>query len=182
MITSWPLVQFDFGLNVVAPVPFTMPSLYAQVIAFTLLLLRPSRSSNVPSTVTDPLFNLHKIACELGRVGVVFDTRFATCHENAKETLSDGAVAPHIEHVHISDYRGGKKEFTCLRPVFHPLEGKCDFPLIFGMLRDLDFEGSFNLESPGITGEGPEIDLDNLKRSLTFIKESYGTAAGLSDK
>jgi len=126
---------------------------------------------NVPSVDTDPLTNWKKISDHLDRVGLVFDTRFATCHRNAKETLED-PVAAHIEHVHISDYRGGLKEFRCLRPVFHPGEGICDFPLIFSHLKSSGFAGSFNLESPGIVSDGPEIDLDNLKRSLKFIKDS----------
>ncbi len=127
---------------------------------------------NVPSVVTDPVFNLHKIEEYLDRCGIVFDTRFATCHDNAEQTLSDHVVAPKIEHVHISDYRGGHKEFKCLRPVWHPGEGQCDYPLIFGMLRDLSYSSSFTLESPGIVDEGPNIDIEKLKRSLTFIKDA----------
>lgn len=126
---------------------------------------------NVPSTVTDPLTNWHRIEEHFGTIGLVFDTRFAACHENTAETLEDGA-ARYIEHVHISDYRGGKKEFVHLRPVFHPGEGKVDFPLVFSRLKDAHYSGSFTLESPGIIGTGPEIDLDNLKRSLSFIKNS----------
>ena len=125
---------------------------------------------NVPSTVTDPLTNLRKIQDMLGRVGVVFDTRFATCHDNAKETLSAEDVTPHIEHVHISDYRGGHKEFKCLRPVFHPGEGRADFGFIFSRLKELGYSGSFTLESPGIVTEGPEVDRESLRRSLSFIK------------
>ena len=127
---------------------------------------------NVPSVVTDPLTNLKKIAEYFGRCGVVFDTRFATCHENAKETLSDPDITAAIEHVHISDYRGGLKEFKCLRPVWHPGEGQCDFSYIFGRLKEMNYGGSFTLESPGIVDEGPAIDLDRLKKSLTFIKDS----------
>ncbi len=127
---------------------------------------------NVPSVATDPLTNLRKIKDCLGRAGVVFDTRFATCHRNAKETLEADDVTPFIEHVHVSDYRGGLKEFRCLRPVFHPGEGIADFDYIFGRLKELGYKGSFTLESPGIVGEGPKIDAENLKRSLEFIKNS----------
>ena len=125
---------------------------------------------NVPSVDTDPLTNWHKIKEHFGKVGLVFDTRFATCHENARETLTDGDVTPFIEHVHISDYRGGHKEFSCLRPVFHPGEGKADFDYIFSRLKEMEYEGTFTLESPGIIDDGPAIDVDNLRRSLSFIK------------
>ncbi len=128
---------------------------------------------NVPSVVTDPLTNLKKIAEYFGRCGVVFDTRFATCHENAKETLSDPDVARAIEHVHICDYRGGLKEFKCLRPVYHPGEGKCDYDLIFGMLKERGYGGSFTLESQGITGEEPKIDLPRIEKSLEFIRSNF---------
>ena len=126
---------------------------------------------NVPSTLRDPLTNWRAMSGRLGEVGLVFDTRFATCHRQPKETLEDSAVFPHIEHVHVSDYRGGLKEFSHLRPVFHPGEGIADLPLIFSHLKEHNYSGSFTLESPGIVGEGPEIDLDNLKRSLSFIKD-----------
>lgn len=130
---------------------------------------------NVPSVVTDPLTNWLKIKDHFGKIGLVFDTRFATCHRNAKETLESEAF-PYIEHVHVSDYRGGLKEFSCLRPVFHPGEGICDYSLIFGKLKDADYKGSFTLESPGIIGDGPEINLDNLKLSLSFIRNSIRRA------
>ncbi len=127
---------------------------------------------NVPSAETDPRTNLLMIKNYFRYCGVVFDTRFATCHRNAKETLEDGEIAPAIEHVHVSDYRGGLKEFSCLRPVWHPGEGQCDFGYIFGRLKETGYEGSFTLESPGIVDEGPAINLEKLKESLTFIRES----------
>ncbi len=157
------------GLNSDRAIGFNaaaLPSLLGTADEYSLRLM----IENVPSTVTDPLTNLLKIKELFGRCGIVFDTRFATCHRNAKETLSDPDVAPHIEHVHISDYRGGHKDFSCLRPIYHPGEGKCDYALIFGMLKDMGYESSFTLESPGIAGEGPQIDLDRLKRSLAFIR------------
>ena len=126
---------------------------------------------NVPSVLTDPVHNWHVISDSFEKIGLVFDTRFATCHDNADETLTDNAVTPHIEHVHISDYRGGHKEFKCLRPVFHPGEGRADFPLIFRRLSELDYKGTFTLESPAITGEGPDYDYDRLERSLLFVRE-----------
>lgn len=127
---------------------------------------------NVPSSDTDPLTNWKKLSGCFGEIGLVFDTRFATCHRNAKETLEDAAVFPYIEHVHISDYIGDKKDFKCLRPVYHPGEGICDFGYIFGRLGELGYKGTFTLESQGITDEGPEIDLPRMKRSLEFIKNS----------
>lgn len=128
---------------------------------------------NVPSTETDPLTNWKKIKSCFGDVGLVFDTRFATCHRNAAETLGDGGVTPYIEHVHISDYRGGFKEFRCLRPVFHPGEGIADFDFIFSRLKELSYGGTFTLESPGITDEGPAVNYARLCESLKFIKKSF---------
>lgn len=129
---------------------------------------------NVPSVKRDPLSNWRELEGYLDRIGLVFDTRFATCHRQPGETLSDCVVAPHIEHVHISDYRGGFKEFKCLRPVFHPGEGICDYPLIFGKLKEARYGGSFTLESPGITDGGPAINAGALRRSLGFIASSIG--------
>lgn len=127
---------------------------------------------NVPSSVTDPLTNWLKIREYFGRVGLVFDTRFATCHRQPKETLSNEEVFPHIEHVHISDYRGAVKDFSCLRPVYHPGEGIADFPLIFSYLRKKPGL-TFTLESPGIAGwndDRSDINEVWLRRSISFIR------------
>ena len=125
---------------------------------------------NVPSASTDPLTNWKLSERYLDRAGLIFDTRFATCHRQPKETLTD-SIAKKIEHVHISDYVGGLKEFSCLRPVWHPGEGICDFPLIFSLLSELDYKGTFTLESPGITG-GAQINTGRLEESLSFIRNN----------
>ena len=126
---------------------------------------------NVPSTVTDPLTNWKKLEGYFDDIGLIFDTRFATCHRQPRETLT-APLAKKIEHVHVSDYRGGLKEFSCLRPVWHPGEGIADYDLMFGLLRDMDYSGSFTLESPGIIS-GSEIDEDRLRRSLSFIRQNF---------
>lgn len=126
---------------------------------------------NVPSAHTDPLTNWLKLTPVLDRIGLIFDTRFATCHAQPRETLTS-SVAPKIEHVHVSDYRGGLKEFSCLRPVWHPGEGTADFPLMFSLLKSLSYGGSFTLESPGIIS-GSEIDSQRIRASLRFIRDSY---------
>lgn len=125
---------------------------------------------NVPSVKADPLTNWIAMGENLGRCGLVFDTRFATCHRQPAETLSSDC-ARFIEHIHISDYIGEKKDFSCLRPVYHPGEGIADFPLIFSMLKKMDYSGSFTLESQGIT-DGTEINIDRMCRSFEFIKDS----------
>ena len=127
---------------------------------------------NVPSALTDPLNNWKMISeTELEKTGLVFDTRFATCHRQPKETLTDKYVNKHIEHVHISDYIGGLKEFSCLRPVYHPGEGTVDFELIFSLLKENGYSGTFTLESQGIR-EGNEIDVNTLQKSLEFIRNN----------
>lgn len=125
---------------------------------------------NVPSAKSDPLTNLKKIKPrELEKCGFVFDTRFAQCHRQISETLCDKTVSGKIEHVHISDYIGGRKEFSHLRPVYHPGEGTVDFSAVFSMLGNPGYDGTFTLESQGITGES-SIDTAALEKSLEFIK------------
>lgn len=127
---------------------------------------------NVPSAKEDPLANLKKINSRcLERTGVVYDTRFAECHKQHKETLSDRYISHYIEHVHISDYIGGKKEFSHLRPVYHPGEGIIDFQNVFSLLKKINYCGTFTLESQGITSE-VEINVNALINSLTFIRNN----------
>lgn len=158
------------GLNSDSAIDYNIASLPELCEIASSMSLR-IMAENVPSAVGDPLSNWHRLDGFLGEVGLVFDTRFATCHRQPAETLSDSTVTPHIEHVHVSDYRGGHKEFKCLRPVWHPGDGIADFGLIFSSLKRLSYGGSFTLESPGITGDGPDIDTEKLRRSVLFIKE-----------
>lgn len=124
---------------------------------------------NVPSTTHDPHSNWIRACDEYPGCGFIFDTRFATLHDQVEETLSDPLVRFNLSHVHVSDFVGGYRNFSALRPIPHPGDGVVDFNLVFRLLREIGYRGTVTLESPVINGM--ELDTDKLKSSLNFIAE-----------
>lgn len=126
---------------------------------------------NVPSNHTDPLTNWHKLLPCIFDGGLVFDTRFGKLHEQTDEILSDPVISKRIEHIHISDFGGGYREFAALRPILHPGEGKIDFIHVASLLGKIGYSGSITLESPVMEGERRNIQ--KLEKTLTFIRENF---------
>ena len=123
---------------------------------------------NVPSSAHDPLSNWKRLLPVL-RGGLIFDTRFGQLHDQIRGTLTDPDAAPRIEHVHVSDFGGGYRDFAALRPILHPGEGKADFPAFFTLLDAMGYDGGVTLESPVM---GPEKwDTDKLEKTLRWLGE-----------
>ena len=100
----------------------------------------------------------------------IFDTRFGQLHEQSIEILSDRVIYEKIEHVHISDFAGGYREFSALRPILHPGEGHVNFSEVFGKLRELGYTGSVTLESPIMEGEA--LNIAKIERTLAYIHDN----------
>lgn len=124
---------------------------------------------NIPSQKSDPLTNWHALLPHLGESGFIFDTRFGCLHAQSADILTDGALTPLIEHVHISDFGGGYREFKALRPILHPGEGNVDFDEIARLLDAFGYSGTITLESPVCIGE--ELDIPKLRRTLAYLRE-----------
>lgn len=134
-------------------------------------ILRPYRVrlliENVPCTTKDPLSQWKALAGHLGSCGLIFDTRFGFFHRQTREIWNEETVVPHIEHIHISDIRGEERDFSALRPIYHPGEGMVDFLDVADCLMQADYRGTFTLESPVIRPDG--ADIPKLAESLQFL-------------
>ena len=126
---------------------------------------------NVPSSSGDPLSNWKRLLPSLGDGGLIFDSRFGQLHGQIAETLTDPAVTPRIEHVHISDYGGGLRDFSALRPILHPGEGTIDFPALAALLDGMGYAGSVTLESP-VMGENG-WDTDKLEKTFAYLSNRF---------
>ncbi len=124
---------------------------------------------NIPSQKSDPRANWHALLPQLGESGFIFDTRFGCLHAQSADILTDGTLTPHIEHVHISDFGGGYREFKALRPILHPGEGNVDFDEIARLLDSFGYSGTITLESPVCVGE--ELDIQKLRCTLAYLRE-----------
>jgi sugar phosphate isomerase/epimerase len=141
------------------------------VLPELLDIIRPYRVrlliENVPCTTKDPLSQWQALAGHLGSCGLIFDTRFGFFHRQTQAIWNDETVVPHIEHIHISDIRGEERDFSALRPIYHPGEGMVDFLAVANCLMQADYRGTFTLESPVIRPDG--ADIPKLAESLQFL-------------
>lgn len=123
---------------------------------------------NVPSNTYDPLSNWKKLLPLPDNCALIFDTRFGQLHRQIGETWADTDVAPHIEHIHISDILGAPRDFSTLRPILHPGEGMIDFDDFRRILTARDYSGTVTLESPVIRENG--ADGEKLGRTLRELR------------
>ena len=141
------------------------------VLPELLDIIRPYRVrlliENVPCTTKNPLSQWQALAGHLGACGLIFDTRFGFFHRQTRDIWNDEAIVPHIEHIHISDIRGEARDFSALRPIYHPGEGMVDFRGVADCLKMAGYRGTFTLESPVIRPEG--ADIPQLVQSLQFL-------------
>lgn len=126
---------------------------------------------NVPCTTNDPLTNWKSLLPVLNECGLIFDTRFGFFHRQIDEIWQDEQIYSHIEHIHIGDIRGAAKDFTTLRPIYHPGEGMVDFSSVSRRLREVKYSGSVTLESPVVTDGG--ADGEKLKVGLRYVRDLF---------
>lgn len=128
---------------------------------------------NIPSVQNDPLANWKRILERdaLGDAGLIFDTRFGKLHEQTDAVFSDPKIVSRIEHIHISDFGGGYREFSALRPILHPGEGKIDFTHIARLLDGVSYDGTITLESPVAIENG--MDIPKLANTLAYLNHIF---------
>ena len=126
---------------------------------------------NVPCTTADPITNLHAIHAAFPDQRYVFDTRFAAFHCQLNSlTDTPWLIGDRLAHIHISDLRdGAERDFSRLRPILHPGEGRIDFPALLADLLNRGFAGTVTLESPVMSEAG--IDDAKLGTSLRLLRE-----------
>ncbi len=121
---------------------------------------------NVPCTTADPAANLAAIHAAFPEQRFVFDTRFAAFHGQSESLFSlPWLLGGCLAHIHVSDLReGAPRDFSRLRPILHPGEGRIDFSALFARLHAAGYRGTVTLESPVLGEDG--IDTPKLAASL----------------
>ena len=107
----------------------------------------------------------------LDKCGLIFDTRFGFFHRQIENIWQAEDIYPCIEHIHIGDIRGAEKDFSTLRPIYHPGEGMVDFQSVVRRLNEVGYSGTVTLESPVATDGG--ADGDKLKTSLLYTRNLF---------
>jgi len=124
---------------------------------------------NIPCTVNSGLKVWRMIYDFLPNIGFIFDTRFGAFHGEMAEIFNE-PIWKHIKHIHISDYSSYPRDFSKIRPILHPLEGVIDFDFVFKRLKELEFNGSFTLESPVFADNQP--DIKKLENTLRYLNDN----------
>lgn len=120
------------------------PRLYELAAEHSIKLL----FETIPCTVNDPAANLTALSRQLDSAEFTYDTRLTAIHGQEIAFLRDPMLAQRIRHVHISDFIGKLRDFSALRPIYHPREGQIDFEAVARALSPLDYLGYFTLEAP----------------------------------
>ena len=128
---------------------------------------------NIPSQKYDPRSNWHRLLPHIDGCGLIFDTRFGCLHAQQKEILTDKGLTDRIEHIHISDFGGGYREFKALRPILHPGEGNVDFSETARLLDSFGYDGTITLESP-VSLEDGTWDFSKQRQTIAYLRKLFG--------
>ncbi len=120
----------------------------------------------IPCTKYNPIENLRKLKNVLPDVSFLYDTRLSAFHNLEFEVIRSDDIFSCVKHVHVSDLLGKVGDFSSLRPILHPFDGKIDFYKIAEYIKEANYTGLFTLESPITVGE----ELDTQKIRNTFEK------------
>lgn len=121
---------------------------------------------NIPSVVSDPISRWREL--EAFDCSFTYDVRFGQLHgQNDIIPCSNYLKSGKISHIHISDFGGETLDFSKIRPILHPGEGKVDFRSLFANLKNSGYSGTFTLESPVMYED--RLDPSKLERTLSWL-------------
>lgn len=125
---------------------------------------------NVPCTHGSPKDYLNRILDRYPTCKFTMDMRLALFHDEIDDILGDAELWNAVNHIHISDYNGGYKQWDKLRNILHPGEGAVDFRRVFNRICDNGYDGGMTLESHGFRRDG-SIDFDRMNKSFDFLQD-----------
>ena len=122
---------------------------------------------NVPCNTYDPFTHWRELIKLDPNVKFTVDTRFLAFHGQFDE-FYNGEFIDRVDHVHISDWSAGIKEWGKLRPIPHPGEGNVDFKRFFDYLVTNGYDGTVTLESPSMLEAG--LNSESLNKDLEYLR------------
>lgn len=125
----------------------------------------------IPCAVSDPLTNLLRLSEVLPDAEFIYDTRLSALHGQECAILEEARIASKIRHMHVSDFIGKLRDFSALRPIYHPLEGQIDFEKIAGLVKNIRYSGHITLESP-VTFDD-ERDVQKLRHTFAYLSRIF---------
>ena len=130
---------------------------------------------NVVCNRENPLAHWKELAQADPEAVFTLDVRFASFHGQLDLVFSDACrwlwEGP-VQHVHISDYRGGLTEWSQLKYCLHPGEGHIDYEKLAADLNRVGYDNTFTLESTSVL-PGGVIDFEKLGESLEKVRKLF---------
>ena len=125
---------------------------------------------NVVCNNSDPMTHFYELAEVYPDIRFTFDTKMAEFHGQLSELYKEENrhIRERVAHMHINDYKGGYKEWSCLKTL-HIGDGQIDFERFFGFVNDMGYEGDLTIESTSFDNNGV-IDFDRMDQSIRRIR------------
>lgn len=125
----------------------------------------------IPCTTHDPISNLSSLLDTFPEAEFIYDTRLSALHGQEIEFLRNERLTSRMRHMHVSDFIGALRDFSALRPIYHPYEGQIDFDSIAAELHRIGYSGMITLESPACAED--ETDKAKLLETFTLLSRVF---------
>ena len=126
-------------------------------------------SENCCCVYGSPLDHFLELLRRAPAMGFTVDTRPAQFHRELEaECAADALWHGAVRHLHISDFHGGKREWSALNPILAPGQGDVDYPAFFAHLKRVHYNETATLESPCMYPD--RLDWETLNTFLDFIR------------
>ncbi len=126
---------------------------------------------NVVCNVGSPMEHLKELASRYPEIKFTFDTKMAEFHGELGELYAEENrdLFGHIAHIHVNDYKGGVKDWSCLKTL-HLGRGQVDFAGFFDFLKKMCYTGDFTIESTSFDKTGI-IDFAAMQQNVDRVRE-----------
>ncbi len=129
-------------------------------------------SENVPCTRADGLSRLRELHETCPGMMFTIDARFAFFERYIDVLDRAEWLWPNVAHVHVSDFRGGFKEWARLGKIVHMGEGEVPFPRFFEILREKRYDGAVTIECMCV--EDGALDVRRMNANLGAVRALIG--------
>lgn len=130
---------------------------------------------NVVCNTLSPMKRIKELYLIYPDIKFVFDTKMAQFHRELPEIYKEENAflfkENRVKHIHLNDYKGEYMDWSNLK-VLPVGEGDVDFKSFFNLLKEINYEGDFTLESTAFNKEGI-VDTNMLNEEISLIKKKY---------
>ena len=124
---------------------------------------------NVPCVVSDSLNCFEILRKKYNDIFFTFDSRFAAFQNIQQELFDNKLIVERINHIHVSDYSGGKNEWDKLSIILGIGEGEIDFVNLFELINSRVSCQYITLESPCYKND--KCDFLKLEENIVKVKK-----------